>query len=191
MNNNSDPKPFYNSYLNTLDFTDLEIKKVLDAIAINGLLENSIIIITSDHGQEFNENHLNYWGHASNYSKYQVQVPFIMHWPHTNPKVFQHLTTHYDVMPTLLSRIFDCKNVPKDYSIGKDLLVTNQQQTFILVGSYVNNGIIEKNRITTLHVSGETSITDLNLQPLVAEKPNLDVLKKSLLLLRYYYKKSD
>lgn len=188
MTNSSDPRPFYNSYLNSVDFIDIEIKKILDVIAGESLLDNSIVIITSDHGQEFNENHLNYWGHASNYSTYQVQVPLIIHWPGSNSKQFTHLTTHYDLMPTLLSKIFNCTNSFLDYSIGYDLLDENHQIPFVLVGSYVNTGIIEKDRLTTLHVSGEISVTDLNLQPLFSLQPRKEVLSKAMRLMRYYYK---
>lgn len=189
MNNNSDPQPFYNSYLNTVDFVDLEIKKILDVITNESLLDNTIVIITSDHGQEFNENHLNYWGHASNYSKYQVRVPLIIHWPRVKARKFTHLTTHYDLMPTLLSRIFNCKNSFVDYSIGYDLLDDKHKIPFVLVGSYVNTGIIEQDRLTTMHVSGEITVTDLDMQPLFGLGPRLDVLNKALRLMREYYPK--
>ncbi len=191
MTNSSDPKPFYNSYLNTLNFIDLEIKKVLDKITDSSLLDNSIVIITSDHGQEFNENHLNYWGHASNYSKYQVKVPLIIHWPRTAARKFTHLTTHYDVMPTLFPKVFNCKNDFRDYSIGHDLLDKSQKHEFILSGSYTNNGIIEEDRLTTLHVSGEITVTDLSLQPLINMQPRINVLNSALKLMREYYPKKS
>lgn len=189
MQNNSDPSPFYNSYLNTVDFIDKEIHKLLDMIAKKSLLDNSIVIITSDHGQEFNENHLNYWGHASNYSRYQVQVPLIIHWPGEAAHEFNHITTHYDVMPTIISRVFNCKNTIDDYSIGDDLLNINKKQDIILSGSYANMGIIEKDRLTTMHVSGEITVTDLNMRPIVNAEPRKSALKKSFYLMREYYSK--
>lgn len=187
MTNDSDPRPFFNSYLNTLSFIDLEIQKVLDAISENSLLDNSIVIITSDHGQEFNENNLNYWGHASNYSTYQVQVPLIIHWPGKGSRKFKHLTTHYDLMPTLLSRVFNCKNSFADYSIGNDLFNMNRNIQFILLGSYANMGIIEQDRLTTLHVSGDMTITDLHMQPLEDAHPRMDVLQATLKIMREFF----
>ena len=187
LHNNSDPKPFFNSYLNTLDFIDLEINKVLQKVADSSLLGNSIVIITSDHGQEFNENHLNYWWHASNYTDYQVRVPLIIHWPHAVAQRIQHITTHYDLMPTILGRSFNCRNSFADYSIGQDLLVKKRNLKFVLAGSYVNNGIIEADRITTLHRSGEITITDSQLNPLYATSPRIEVLNKSLQMMREYY----
>lgn len=187
LHNNSDPKPFFNSYLNTLDFIDLEISEVLGEIEKSALLDNSIVIITSDHGQEFNENHLNYWWHASNYTDYQVRVPLIIHWPHAMSKKIQHTTTHYDLMPTILTRAFNCRNNVADYSIGQDLLVKKRNLEFILAGSYVNNGIIEADRITTLHRSGEITITDLQLHPLYDKSPRTEILNTALKMMREYY----
>ena len=66
LSNDLDPKPFYNRYLNAVDFVDQEIGKILAVIESMGYLDNSIIVLTSDHGQEFNEHQQNYWEHASN-----------------------------------------------------------------------------------------------------------------------------
>ncbi|MDF1757733.1 MAG: DUF3413 domain-containing protein [Legionellaceae bacterium] len=187
MRNSSDPRPYVNSYLNTVDFVDGQIDKLLKNIEKNGYLENSIIIITSDHGQEFNENHQNYWGHASNYSSYQVHVPLIIHWPHDKPREISTITSGYDLMPTLFSRLFNCKNDFSDYSIGHDLLDTKSETQFVLSGSYVNSCIIERDRLTTLHLSGEITITDLLLNPIPDAKPRTDIFNSALSMMRQYY----
>ncbi|QQR94399.1 MAG: sulfatase-like hydrolase/transferase [Bacteroidota bacterium] len=56
LNNDFDPVPFYNSYKNTVWFCDSLIQQVLSKLEEKNLLENTIVVITSDHGQEFNEN---------------------------------------------------------------------------------------------------------------------------------------
>jgi uncharacterized protein len=188
MKNDSDPSPYYNSYLNTVDFIDGEIGRILKTIEEKGYLQNSIVIFTSDHGQEFNENHQNFWGHASNYSSYQVQVPLIIHWPHEQARKFNYLTSGYDLMPTLLSRIFNCNNDFADYSVGYDLLDQTERPPFILSGSYVNTCIIEPDRLTTLHLSGEITITDPHLNPIEKASPRESILNKSLSMMRAFYR---
>ena len=42
-------------------------------------------MVTSNHGQEFNETQSNSWGYDSNYSTYQVQVPWC--WPGLVPNL--------------------------------------------------------------------------------------------------------
>lgn len=185
LNNETDPTPLYNSYRNAVRFVDIEISKIIQTIQAAGYLNNSIIVITSDHGQEYNEHHQNYWGHSGNYTRTQTAVPFILHWPHTQPHRFSQLTTSYDVVPTLLRRMFHCKNAVKDYSIGQDLLDASTPP-FILSGSYVTMGMIESDRLTTFHASGAMTVTTLNAEPL-AIRPRLDRLREALKLMRYYF----
>ncbi|MDP3561204.1 MAG: DUF3413 domain-containing protein [Legionellaceae bacterium] len=187
MSNNTDPKPYYHNYLNTVHFIDLELATLLKTIKEEGYLENSIIILTSDHGQEFNDNRQNYWGHASNYSSFQIHVPLLIHWPNQPAKQITHTTTGYDLVPTLLVRLFNCRNTLSDYSVGQDLLSENGRSEFFLVGSYTTTCIVEPNRLTTLHSSGEMSITDAKLQPIPNAKPQKNRFNQALTLMRKYY----
>ena len=64
------------------------------------------------------------------------------------------MTTHYDIIPTLMQSVLGCRNAPEDYSIGHDLLNPVSRLPFI-VGSYINFGIRQKDRITLLYSKGE------------------------------------
>lgn len=187
MTNSIDARPLYNRYLNAVSFIDNELKKVLDSIAEQGYLKNSIVIITSDHGQEFNDNKQNYWGHAGNFTRAQVQVPLIIYWPNKAPRKIQYLTSSYDIIPTLLQRVFHCQNNPIDYSIGQDLLVESNRLPFILSGSYSNLALIESDRLMTLRTSGQIFIRNLKAEPQPNAKPRMKVLRKALKLMRLYY----
>ncbi|WP_306686870.1 sulfatase-like hydrolase/transferase [Candidatus Coxiella mudrowiae] len=54
--------PYLNRYRNAAHFDDALVGQVLQALKGHQLLKNTIVIITADHGEEFNENHQNYWG---------------------------------------------------------------------------------------------------------------------------------
>lgn len=172
-------------YYNAIHFIDVEIAKLLAALKNAHLDQNTIIILTGDHGEEFNDNQLNYWGHASNYTSYQVQTPLIIAWPDAQAKIFNHRTTHYDIAPTLLQRVLNCKNAYSDYAIGTDLLNT-QRNSYILANSYTNIGIIEKNRSTTLFSSGNIRINDDHGNEL-ADQPNIKLIQQVLALMQHYY----
>jgi len=187
LNNKTDPTPYYNSYLNTVHFIDQEIAQVLATLKNKGYLDHSIIIFTSDHGQEFNENHQNYWGHASNYSAYQVHVPLLIHWPGEPSRTITYGTNGYDLIPTLLTRLFQCTNPSQDYSIGRDLLNADNRRSFVLSSSYSNVCIIEPDRLTTLHPSGEISMTAPSLSPIPNVQLRENKLKHALKLMRRYY----
>ncbi|HAT8180432.1 TPA: DUF3413 domain-containing protein, partial [Legionella pneumophila] len=189
MTNHVDPVPYYNRYLNTVTFIDHEISKVLEVIEKEGYLKNSIIIITSDHGQEFNDNRQNYWGHTSNFTPIQLHVPLIIHWPGEVARRFDYLTSSYDIVPTLLQRLFACKNTISDYSIGYNLLNEGNRAPFLLVGSYINMGVFEPDRTTALETSGRITITGMKAEPLDHAAPRMDILTQALILMRRYYDK--
>ena len=182
----TNPQKLYNSYRNAVHFIDAEIQQLLQNLKKNGYLKNSIVIITSDHGQEYNDNHQNYWGHSGNYTDVQTAVPLIIHWPNAVAHKFTHYTTSYDIVPTLLHRVFQCSNDMTDYSIGRDLLDKNRDPLFILAGSYTTMGIIEDKQITTFHASGTINVTDRHATPLNI-KPNLHSIKHALKLMRQYF----
>ncbi|HAU1151388.1 TPA: DUF3413 domain-containing protein [Legionella pneumophila] len=189
MTNHIDPVPYHNRYLNAVTFIDHEISKVLEVIEKKGYLKNSIIIITSDHGQEFNDNRQNYWGHTSNFTPIQLHVPLIIHWPEEVARRFDYLTSSYDIVPTLLQLVFACKNPISDYSIGYNLLVEGNRAPFLLVGSYINMGIFEADRATALETSGRITITGLKAEPLDGAAPRMDIVTRALDLMRRYYGK--
>ncbi|PJD95324.1 MAG: sulfatase [Legionella sp.] len=189
MDNRVDREPYYNNYLNTVHFIDEQLQLLLKAIKDEGYWDNSIVIITSDHGQEFNENHQNYWGHASNYSVYQTKIPLLIHWPKQSSRKIAYRTSSYDLMPTLATRLFHCTNPRSDYSIGQDLLTATDRKPFIIAGSYATTGIIEPDRLTTIHTSGAISMTDQYLMPLSLSLLRKSIVRDVLLLQRTYYQK--
>ncbi|WP_438876470.1 sulfatase-like hydrolase/transferase, partial [Bacillus cereus group sp. Bc253] len=79
------------------------------------------MVITSNHGTEFNETRSNSWGANSNFSRYQLQVPMVIYWPGKVPAVFTHRTSHLDFSVTLLQDLLGVSSNPSDFSSGKNL----------------------------------------------------------------------
>ena len=67
--------------------------------------DNTILIITSDHAEEFADTSPTRFGHGSNYTKYQTQVPLVVHWPGKQAKEFKHRTASIDVAATLIDEV--------------------------------------------------------------------------------------
>ncbi len=141
LNNQMDATPFWNLYRNCTYQVDSLIGTVLNAIEANGMMDNSIIIITGDHSQEFNENQLNYWGHNSNFTRWQLNVPLVIHHPASNAATYTHRTTHYDIAPTLMRDVLGVNNPTSDYSMGTSLYDTTSRNWHI-VGSDIDYAFI-------------------------------------------------
>ncbi|MBW2278030.1 MAG: sulfatase-like hydrolase/transferase [Deltaproteobacteria bacterium] len=159
-----DPLPFHNRYLNCVRFNDALVGRVLDALEREGLMEETVIVITSDHGQEFNENGLNYWGHDSNFSRYQVAVPLVIHWPGREPRRYAHRTSHFDLAPTLLDELFGCANDYADHSVGRHLLEPGGRDQ-LLLANYVDYAVVQPDRIVAVYPYG-VELLDPRYRPL-------------------------
>ena len=59
------------THKNAVFYNDMLFLKIINKLKEKGLYENSIIIYTSDHGQEFFE--FGKLGHNSSFSKYQTK----------------------------------------------------------------------------------------------------------------------
>lgn len=189
LSSSTDPAPYLNRYKNAIHYDDALIGKILDQLKKQDLLKNTIVMVTSDHGEEFNENGLGYWGHTSNFTKYQTQVPLVIHWPGAHPAVVNHVTSHYDVVPTLMTRAFGCSNPIADYSVGTDLLQPGRagQRDALLISSYIDFAIVTPKTITTLFPSGNYEVDDLHNRPLLEAHLDTKVLQHSMGLMKKYF----
>ena len=189
LKNDLDPTPFYNLYLNSVFVIDSLVGKVLKAIEDKGLMERTMIVITGDHGQEFNENKRNYWGHSSNYSRAQVGTPLVVYYPGIKPEVRNYRTTHYDIVPTVLHKVLGVKNSPKDYSMGR-YLDDRCSRNWQFVGKVLDWAfIIDDDVIVEKQGTGVVDIFDKHMKPLYDYRLDYLKLKEALANLSRFNKK--
>ena len=187
LNNDIDATPFLNLYKNTAYYVDSLVGVVLNDLKRRGMYENTWIVITGDHSQEFNENKKNYWGHNSNYSSAQLQVPFMIHRPNVPPRVYNHWTCHFDIVPTIMHEMMNCKNPIGDYSLGKCLNDTTERK-WILAGSYDNYAIVEPEKIISVSFDGSFEVTDSHLNDLGVQRMNTQLINSVLMQSKVYFK---
>ena len=96
------------SYHNAVYFVNNEVKKVLDSLKPHDLLKNTVVIITADHGEQLNDEHMGYWIHASAYTLYQLHISLLVYWSGKKPQIYLYFTTHYDIVPALIMRVLGC-----------------------------------------------------------------------------------
>ncbi len=171
LDNDSDPLPFLNRYRNAVHFDDRltgELMKVLEA---RGLMDNTVIVLTGDHGQEANETRSNSWGHNSNFSRWQVQTPLLVYWPGKPPARHGKRTSHVDVAPTLLRDLLGCRNPASDSSNGIPLFDA-QPHEFVLLKNWTDQGILFDNRVRLYPKYGLRQIRDFGDWSRLPESPD-------------------
>lgn len=148
-----DATPFLNRYLNSVHYVDSLIGEALQDIEARGLLQNSVIVITGDHGQEFNDSKQEYWGHGSNFTRYQTGVPFMLYAPDLPAGEYTHRTSHFDVAPTLLSNYLGCETPMADYSVGVSLFEPGGREV-LLMSEYADFAIVQPEKMAVVREHG-------------------------------------
>jgi len=169
LGNDLDPTEFWNLYLNCVYQDDILVGKVLDAISGHEVAtgRHAVVILTGDHGQEFNENKHNYWGHSSNFSLAQIGVPLAVRFPEGGRgQRCGHRTTHYDFAPTLLGRYLGVKSPYEVYSVGTDL-ADAKSRGWHFAGSNLNYAFVaEGDTILEKGGAGELNVYDPMMNPM-------------------------
>lgn len=153
LDTDTDPLPLLNRYRNSLHYVDSLIGEALSALESRGLLENSVVIVTGDHGQEFNDSGQNYWGHASNFTRFQTSVPLLVYAPGIAPKTYRHRTTHFDVMPSVMRNHLGCEDPFSTYSVGHPLFEPGGRET-IVMSEYSDFAIMNGNHTAVVRKHG-------------------------------------
>ena len=161
----------FERYRTSVHFNDSLVGEVLDDLERRGLLDRTVVVISSDHGEEFGESSARLTRHGSGYTSYQLQVPMVVSWPGREPGVvYQHRTSHYDLVPTLMADFLACDNPAEDYSVGKNLFEQRSWE-WMLAGSYFNYAVLEPDQVTVTFPNGLYEVRDWNYR--LIDKPRL------------------
>ncbi len=163
LTKNTDPTPYMNNYKNSVYFIDGLLKQTFDLLKEEGLEKNTIVVLTGDHGQEINDTRNNFWGHNSNFAKWQTHVPMLVWWPGKAGKTLDYRTSHYDVVPTLVQDALACTNPAEDYSLGQNLFDASPRP-FSLISSYTKKAVREGDKISVIDNYGYLENYDENYQ---------------------------
>ena len=178
FNKQVDSGPFLNDYKNSLHYVDTLFNKINQAIISSGQGENTLIIITADHGEEFNDDKQGYWGHGSNFTNPQVKVPLLVHMPtNKNSIVHNRRSAHVDIVPTLLLHVLKTKTSLKAFSSGFDLFALPEHRGVVIASYKDKSFLIGNNIYSTGLLSNKYSVTDIT-------KPADEIDYKQLQILR-------
>ena len=121
-----------NRYINSCHYLDSQFKRIFDYLEKENLLNDTIVILTGDHGEEFMEK--GRWGHNSEFHEEQTRTPLVVWIPGTGSSISNRITSHLDVAPTLLP-LLGVTNPPSDYSLGYNLM-GNHRRHYTVIGDW-------------------------------------------------------
>jgi lipoteichoic acid synthase len=95
-----DEQNLYHRYLNNLRVLDTALEIISDSLKQKGLWDRTVLVLVGDHGEAFGQH--GFATHANDTHDEQVHVPWIVRVPGAPARKVGELTSHVDVVPTLL-----------------------------------------------------------------------------------------
>lgn len=152
-------------YINAVHHLDSQIGRVLTALEEQGRLEDTIVIVTGDHGEEFMEN--GRWGHNSTFSQEQIRVPMLVYAPGLGAGVRDDMTSHLDMPATVLAMLGYHAD-PATYSYGQDLFAEDFLRRYTVVSDWHGNALVTpdiKMVFSKKSAAYADTMTDINDDP--------------------------
>lgn len=103
-------------YDGEIQYLDAQLEQFISALEKRGLRQNSMIVITSDHGDAFGE--YGYFTHPREIDDILLHVPLLILHPDHGPNHFDSVVSLLDIVPTILN----CIELNNDSTDGRSLL---------------------------------------------------------------------
>ena len=97
-------------YAGEVTFTDRHVGRVLDRLEELELREDTVVLLTSDHGEAFGE-HPGVRRHGTSLYNEEIHVPLLLRVPGIDPQRIDQMVRTIDVFPTLVE-LFDLDSPP-------------------------------------------------------------------------------
>lgn len=112
--------PSANDYVQQTKLLDWQLNEIWTQLETHALLANTLVILTADQALPSDKQSEN------SFAKQHIQVPMMMYWQGEG-KQYDFLSSHVDILPTLLNQFFKIKNPLSDYAQGIDLTTQNKR----------------------------------------------------------------
>ncbi|MFC2001651.1 sulfatase [Chloroflexota bacterium] len=138
-----DLRNFVAIYDDKLRYIDEQLKSLVNFLKNNELLDNTLLIITSDHGQEFLDH--GGFGHVARFYDELIHIPLILSGPEIAGHSDDSLVSQIDICPTILH--FYGIPSPIEYQ-GCNLLENSDREYIISEAAHNERGVyLEGNKI--------------------------------------------
>ncbi|MFC2168187.1 sulfatase [Acidobacteriota bacterium] len=118
------------SYSSEIVFTDFHIGKVIDELKSKNIYDKTLIVFTSDHGEEFVEK--GWLGHSTTLYNEQIKIPLLIKRPSTVLKfeapTQSQFVSNIDIAPSVL-RLLGISPSPQFQ--GEDIFSDNSENRFV------------------------------------------------------------
>ncbi|XEG81891.1 LPS biosynthesis-modulating metalloenzyme YejM [Edwardsiella tarda] len=155
---------------------DGQIAAMIDALRARHDLAKTVVVITASHGLTAD----NEAPGNNAYRRHQLQVPLIVHWPGTTPQSIAKMTSHEDVMATLMQRLLHVDSRALNYTQGEDLFAASRRHNWLTLGDGRDLVIVTPQQTIELNRNGSYRTYDREDRELTGEQLPLPLLLQVL-----------
>lgn len=137
-------------YINAAHHIDEQVGRLLAYLEEQGLMEDTIIMFTGDHGEEFMEKGRWGHGHGNTFPEEQIRVPLVLWAPGKPAQTIRYRTSHLQIPSTLL-QLLGVTSPPRSYSSADPLFTP---MSSFVVGEYDHMSIIDEEKKITFPYTG-------------------------------------
>ncbi len=156
----------------TITDKDAQVKTIIDQFIQHKKIENTIIVLTGSHSVQA-----------------QIKTPLIVIWPGKKADTISKLTNHYDLIPSLMSEDWKCKNKVSEYSFGKNIFSKNETEIHV-AGNYDMLQIlnIKDDTLTIVDQNKGVEVRELGSMSVNHERRDITTILDVLKSLTVFYK---
>lgn len=175
IDNNGQQQNFARTYGRAAGSVDTQIGRVLDALRKAGKLDNTVVIVTAGHGMPLDAKENKF-----DWSRANLQVPLVIHWPGTPAQEISTLTDNKDVMTTLMQRLLHVSTPANEYSQGEDLFSPARRRSWVTAANSDTLAITTPTVTVVLDHNGTYHTWDSHGEKVKDKKPQLSLLLQVL-----------
>ncbi|MDU5452408.1 LPS biosynthesis-modulating metalloenzyme YejM [Pseudescherichia vulneris] len=154
---------------------DAQIARVLTALRDAGKLDKTVVIVTAGHGVATGNSEMD-----EGWSRGDLHVPLVIHWPGTPAQRISKLTDHKDVMTTLMQRLLHVSTPANEYSQGQDLFNAARRHNWVTAADNNTLAVTTPEMTLVLKHNGTYQTYDLKGEKIGDQKPQLSLLLQVL-----------
>ncbi|WP_312212242.1 LPS biosynthesis-modulating metalloenzyme YejM [Pseudescherichia sp.] len=171
----ADRQDFERRYARAAGNVDAQIERVLTALRDSGKLDKTVVIITAGHGVSAENSEMD-----EGWSRGDLHVPLVVHWPGTPAQRISKLTDHKDVMTTLMQRLLHVSTPANEYSQGQDLFNATRRHSWVTAANSDTLAVTTPEMTLVLKHNGTYQTYNLKGEKIRDQKPQLSLLLQVL-----------
>ncbi|WP_312669956.1 LPS biosynthesis-modulating metalloenzyme YejM [Pseudescherichia sp.] len=171
----ADRQDFERRYARAAGNVDAQIERVLTALRDAGKLDKTVVIITAGHGISAESSDMD-----EGWSRGDLHVPLVIHWPGTPAQRISKLTDHKDVMTTLMQRLLHVRTPANEYSQGQDLFNAARRHNWVTAANSDTLAVTTPEMTLVLKHNGTYQTYNLKGEKIGDQKPQLSLLLQVL-----------